>query len=121
MGSVVVVMNTRGDVSVRMSELAEKEKLIDKKNNGGKSGVQAKNDVQKQSLASQMKKKVASDCIIVVGTTGLGKTTCINLYTGQNLPTGDQAQSVTSDIVTVADEIHGPKAPMCWTHLAGPT
>ena len=52
-----------GDVSVRMSELAEKEKLIDKKNNGGKSGVQAKNDVQKQSLASQMKKKVAIDCI----------------------------------------------------------
>ena len=52
-----------GDVSVRMSELAEKEKLIDKKNNGGKSGVQAKNDVQKQSLASQMKKKVAIDYI----------------------------------------------------------
>ena len=52
-----------GDVSVRMSELAEKEKLIDKKNNGGKSAVQAKNDVQKQSLASQMKKKVAIDCI----------------------------------------------------------
>jgi len=103
---------------VRMSELAEKEKLIDKKNNGGKSGVQAKNDVQKQSLASQMKKKVASDCIIVVGTTGLGKSTCINLYTGQNLPTGDQAQSVTSDIVTVADEIHGPKAPM-WVDTPG--
>ena len=52
-----------GDVSVRMSELAEKEKLIDKKNNGGKSGVHTKNDVQKQSLASQMKKKVGSDCI----------------------------------------------------------
>merc|ERR1719357_1304255 len=95
-----------------MSELAEKEKLIDKKNNGGK------NDGQKQSLASQMKKKVGSDCIIVVGTTGLGKSTCINLYTGQNLPTGDQAQSVTSDIVTVADMIHGPKAPM-WVDTPG--
>ena len=45
-----------GDVSVRMSELAEKEKLIDKKNNGGKSGVQANNDGQKQ-------KKVASSCM----------------------------------------------------------
>ena len=36
----------------------------------------------------------------------------------QNLPTGDQAQSVTSDIVTVADMIHGPKAPM-WVDTPG--
>ena len=41
---------------MRMSEVAKKEKLIDKKNNGGKSGVQANNDGQKQ-------KKVARRCI----------------------------------------------------------
>ena len=41
---------------MRMSEVAKKEKLIDKKNNGGKSGVQANNDGQKQ-------KKVARCCI----------------------------------------------------------
>ena len=36
----------------------------------------------------------------------------------QNLTTGDQAQSVTNKIVTVADEIHGPKAPM-WVDTPG--
>ena len=41
-------------------------------------------DEGKQSLHSQMAGKVgATDCIIVVGTTGLGKSTCVNLYTGQ--------------------------------------
>lgn len=88
-----------------------------------------------------------TDCIIVVGTTGLGKSTCINLYTGQvcvimfhmyddygdvddgddnvdkeslpqNLATGDSAQSVTSEIVTVTDEIHGAKAPV-WVDTPG--
>ena len=36
----------------------------------------------------------------------------------QNLATGDSAQSVTSNIVTVTDEIHGPKAPM-WVDTPG--
>ena len=39
-------------------------------------------------------------------------------YFVQNLPTGDSAQSVTSNIVTVTDEIHGPKAPM-WVDTPG--
>ena len=41
---------------MRMSEVANKEKLIDKKINGGENGVQANNDGQKQ-------KKVARCCI----------------------------------------------------------
>ena len=48
---------------------------------------------------------------------GLGLVHIVN-HLMQNLPTGDQAQSVTSDIVTVADEIHGPKAPM-WVDTPG--
>ena len=41
-----------------------------------------------------------------------------DLYFVQNLPTGDSAQSVTSNIVTVTDRIHGPKAPM-WVDTPG--
>jgi len=125
-----------GEVSIRMSDLTEEEKkkekqenVEDEKKKEKQEGVKIEmiNDPRKhnakedgkQSLNSQMAKKVGpKDCIIVVGTTGLGKSTCINLYTGQNLPTGDSAQSVTSNIVTVTDEIHGPKAPM-WVDTPG--
>ena len=38
---------------------------------------------EKESLHSQMAEKVLpKDCIIVVGTTGLGKSTCVNIFTG---------------------------------------
>ena len=49
-----------------------------------KQSLKVGNKEGKQSLHSQMAEKVgATDCIIVVGTTGLGKSTCVNLYTGQ--------------------------------------
>merc|ERR1712172_14281 len=98
----------KGGMSVRMSDIAEEDSVEEewkkKKKEQQDGGVKMIDDlkVQKQSLKvgseslhSQMSKKVgATDCIIVVGTTGLGKSTCVNLYTGQNLPTGDSAQSV---------------------------
>jgi GTPase Era involved in 16S rRNA processing len=50
-------------------------------------------------------------CVVLVGTTGTGKTTCLNLYTGQALPTGDSPQSVTRETVAVTDLRHGSAAP----------
>ena len=50
-------------------------------------------------------------CVVLVGTTGSGKTTCLNIYTGNNLPTGESALGVTKETVCVEDLIHkdGPK------------
>jgi len=55
--------------------------------------------------------KVEGQCVVLVGTTGTGKTTCLNIYTGQNLETGDTAKSLTTHTVAVDDKIHGPGAP----------
>ena len=50
-----------------------------------------------------------SECILVVGTTGTGKTTTVNLYTGSDLPVGDSAQAMTTTTVTVEDSLHPGK------------
>ena len=48
---------------------------------------------------------------MLVGTTGTGKTSTLNIYTGNNLTVGEGAQSVTNATVSVEDKIHvgGPK------------
>ena len=58
--------------------------------------------------------------MVLVGTTGTGKTTCLNIYTGASLPTGDSAQSVTEETVAVEDKLHGPGAPV-WVDMPGKT
>ena len=95
----------KGEVSVRMSGIPEDDSAEEewKKKKEKQDGVkildpqvqkqslkvgikEGSKDEGKQSLHSQMAEKVgATDCIIVVGTTGLGKSTCVNLYTGQVL------------------------------------
>jgi GTPase SAR1 family protein len=42
----------------------------------------------------------------VVGTTGTGKTSTVNIYTGSELQVGEGAQSVTGTTIAVEDEIH---------------
>ena len=44
--------------------------------------------------------------MVVVGTTGTGKTSTINIYTGSDLEVGEGAQSVTGTTIAVEDEIH---------------
>ena len=48
---------------------------------------------------------------MLVGTTGTGKTSTLNIYTGNDLTVGEGAQSVTSTTVSVEDKIHegGPR------------
>ena len=50
-------------------------------------------------------------CVVLVGTTGTGKTSCLNIYTGNNLPTGESPVGVTKETVCVEDLIHkdGPR------------
>ena len=91
----------KGGMSIRMSDIAEDDS-VEEEWKKKKKETQDNPKVQKQSLKvgikegpkeegrqslnSLMAKKVgATDCIIVVGTTGLGKSTCVNLYTGQVL------------------------------------
>ena len=45
-------------------------------------------------------------CILVVETTGTGKTSTVNIYTGSELQVGEGAQSVTGTTIAVEDEIH---------------
>jgi len=45
-------------------------------------------------------------CVLVVGTTGTGKTSTVNIYTGSHLKVGEGAQAVTGTTVTVRDSLH---------------
>jgi len=45
-------------------------------------------------------------CVLVVGTTGTGKTSTVNIYTGSNLTVGEGAQAVTGTTIAVEDENH---------------
>ena len=50
-------------------------------------------------------------CILLVGTTGTGKTSTANIYTGNELPTGSAAHSVTEVTQVCKDNFH-QNAPM---------
>ena len=49
---------------------------------------------------------VPNSCIIVVGTVGRGKTTLMNLYTGQNGETASITSGVTKKILFYEDKRH---------------
>lgn len=49
-------------------------------------------------------------CILVVGTTGTGKTSTVNIYTGNDLKVGHSAHAETGATITVEDNNH-PGAP----------
>ena len=55
--------------------------------------------------------------MLVVGTTGTGKTSTVNIFTGNNLLEGDTAQAVISGTVAVEDKLH-PGAPV-WVDNPG--
>ena len=62
-------------------------------------------------MSSPGDKRNTDSCIVLVGTTGTGKTSTLNIYTGNDLKVGEGAQSVTGTTVSVEDKIHveGPK------------
>ena len=69
-------------------------------------------NLPEEKLLSNVFQLQSSDsCVVLVGTTGTGKTTCLNLYTGNSLPTGESAVGVTKEISCVADLHHqeGPR------------
>jgi len=55
-------------------------------------------------------KEKNNSCILVVGTTGTGKTSTVNIYTGNNLKVGHSAHAETGETITVEDKNH-PGAP----------
>eukprot|EP00092_Neocalanus_flemingeri_P004094 GFUD01004406.1.p1 GENE.GFUD01004406.1~~GFUD01004406.1.p1 ORF type:complete len:421 (+),score=91.63 GFUD01004406.1:429-1691(+) len=72
-----------------------------------------KDDIQKEDLIpflplseKQKSKKHGDSCVLVVGTTGTGKTSTVNIYTGSSLEVGEGAQAVTVNTIAVEDEIH---------------
>ena len=69
-------------------------------------------NLPEEKLLSNVFQLQSSDsCVVLVGTTGTGKTTCLILYTGNSLPTGESAVGVTKEISCVADLHHqeGPR------------
>ena len=52
----------------------------------------------------------SDSCVVVVGTTGTGKTSTINIYTGSDLKVGEGAQSVTGRTIAVEDKHHADAA-----------
>ena len=49
--------------------------------------------------------------VLVIGTTGTGKTSTVNIYPGSKLRVGDSAQAVTGNTIAVENDIH-PVAPV---------
>lgn len=77
-----------------------------------KSGIDEIPLIIKPRLGSSPgKEKSGQSCIVLVGTTGTGKTSALNIYTGNDLKVGEGAQSVTGTTMSVEDKIHpgGPK------------
>jgi len=68
-----------------------------------------------EPLVSDVKDE--GSCVLVVGTTGTGKTSTVNIFTGNNLLVGDTAQAVTAGTVAVEDKLH-PGAPV-WVDSPG--
>lgn len=59
----------------------------------------------------------SSSCVLVVGTTGTGKTSLTNIYTGSSLAVGHSAMAETGATITVEDKRH-PGAPV-WVDNPG--
>jgi len=58
--------------------------------------------------ADLVPEKTASDdtsCVLVIGTTGTGKSTTINICTSSSLPTGNAASAVTKEILLQEDDL----------------
>ncbi|XP_023329538.1 uncharacterized protein LOC111702174 isoform X2 [Eurytemora carolleeae] len=75
---------------------------------------EAPNSGKEENMEMKVLKKVKKtkapvsgrSCIMVVGTSGTGKTTLLNLYTGAQELTGSGAQGVTNSTVVVEDTKH---------------
>eukprot|EP00092_Neocalanus_flemingeri_P004241 GFUD01004561.1.p1 GENE.GFUD01004561.1~~GFUD01004561.1.p1 ORF type:complete len:421 (+),score=123.54 GFUD01004561.1:440-1702(+) len=76
-----------------------------------KSGIDEIPLITKARNGSKPGDKSTDSCVVLVGTTGTGKTSTLNIYTGNDLKVGEGAQSVTGTTVSVEDKIHvgGPK------------
>ena len=57
-------------------------------------------------LHKMIKATDKNSCVLLLGTTGAGKTSTLNIYTGNTLATGSQAQSVTDKTTMCPDHIH---------------
>jgi len=72
-------------------------------------GGEGEKSIPLMPLKAAAKEKNDS-CILVVGTTGTGKTSTVNIYTGNELTVGHSAHAETGATVTVEDKNH-PGAP----------
>lgn len=59
-----------------------------------------------RNTSSPEDKNNSKCCIVLVGTTGTGKTSTLNIYTGNEEKVGEGAQSVTGATISVEDQIH---------------
>ena len=59
-----------------------------------------------------------NSCVVILGDTGLGKSTIVNLCTGNNATCGSTAEAVTRVNTVYDDILHGPKFPK-WMDTIG--
>jgi len=110
-------MGTDNTISNHEAETPPKFDDVSLLDNAQMPSIEEKGQLVQTSEIESIEKQKSEDgiktdeCIIMVGTTGTGKTTTMNIYTGNDLPTGVCAQSITEETVAVKDKIHpdGPK------------
>ena len=74
-------------------------------------GDAAKKKKRRRKFVTSASLTERHSCVLLVGTTGTGKTSTANIYTGSELPTGSAAHSVTEITQVCRDSIHD-NAPM---------
>ena len=80
--------------------------LATRKHNNISSKVTMEMEVVNGFVDTLPGKWYSKSCILIVGDTGLGKSTLLNLFTGNNVPAGHSAKGVTSKNKIYKDLTH---------------
>ena len=65
----------------------------------------------RRQVSKSFKVTAKNSCVLLLGTTGTGKTSTLNIFTGSSLPTGSDAHSVTDKTTCVKDNLHSNGVP----------
>lgn len=65
----------------------------------------------RRQVSKSFKVTAKNSCVLLLGTTGTGKTSTLNIFTGNSLPTGSDAHSVTDKTTCVKDNLHSNGVP----------
>lgn len=98
-------MKSQTKVSL-LATATENSEAADNVSEGGGNNSEKKTKKKSPKLTKTIKPTGQNSCVLLLGTTGAGKTSTLNIFTGNTLATGSDAQSVTDKTTMCPDHIH---------------